>query len=485
MHSSVGLVGALRRPVPSCSPGSSPVRRIVVRNGDEENRLIRREGKHSMSQQPRTVHPHSSKPRLRAALVALAIIGCVISGILLNLGAPSRASGSAFGANFCTPSDRVNCDYVLSSRWARIGPVPTAAVGVGYFATLAVWFLVIGVPNRAGRLWHLFPSIFTTVGMCGSAWFVFVMAARLPVWCTWCVAGHSVNALLFIMTLVSWPRAVAATPPDQPPYPTSMRAVSVLVGSVALVLILLLIGFAHRSQMIARTFQLQSLEATNNIEYVTWRHAQSPLQDIPLRDDEVGFGKPDAPFTLVVFSDFECAHCWEFHLNAVRLVSQFPETLRLVCKHFPASAQCNPYVGSGLHYFACDAAFAAEAARAAGSAKQWHEYLELLYRNRERFDESPYDELARRVGLDEGAFSAAMASEEVRRRVRDDIDLAHRLGVERTPGVFLNGRALANWRITTTDPEPKLDVEKTLALWERLLGEKAAIHRPSPPDHGS
>lgn len=434
-----------------------------------------------MSQQPPTARPYRPKPHLRIALVTLAALGCVISGILLNLAAPSRASGSLFGANFCTPTDHVNCDYVLSSRWARIGPLPTAGLGVAYFTALAVWFLVIGVPNQAGRLWHLLPSILTAVGLCGSFWFVFVMATRLPVWCTWCVAAHMVNALLFALTIATWPRAVAAAPPDQPPYPTSMRAVSVLAGSAAFALMLLIVGFAYRSQMVARAFQLEYLAATNNIEYIAWRHTQSPLRVIPLRDDDAGFGNPDARFTLVVFSDFECVNCWDFHRNAVAMVSQFPGTLRLVTRHYPVSARCNPHVGAGLHYFACDAAFAAEAARATGSAEQWHDYQELLYKNRERFDESPYNELARQVGLDLDAFAAAMTSEEVRRRVEEDIDLAHRLGVERTPAIFLNGRALANWRISTTDPKAKLDIEKTLELWEHLLGETAVLHRQPPP----
>lgn len=438
-----------------------------------------------MSKQPPTARPHQPKPRLRIALVVLAVLGCVISGILLNLAAPSRSSGSLFGANFCTPSDHVNCDYVLSSRWARIGPLPTAALGAAYFAALAMWFLVIGVPNRAGRLWHLFPLILTAVGLCGSFWFVFVMATRLPVWCTWCVAAHVVNALLFALTLLIWPRVAATEPPDQPPYPTSTRAVSVLTGAAVFVLFFLLAGFAYRNQMVARAFQLEYLDATNNIEYIAWRHAQSPLRDIPLRDDDAGFGNPDAPFTLVVFSDFECVNCWDLHRNAVRIVSQFPGVLRLVSRHYPVSARCNPHVGGGLHYFACDAAFAAEAARATGSAEQWHDYQELLYKNRERFDEGPYNELARQVGLDQEAFAAAMTNEEVRRRVGEDIDLAHRLGVERTPAIFLNGRALANWRITTTDPKPKMDIEKTLALWEHLLGETAAIHLSSPPTQGS
>ena len=434
-----------------------------------------------MSQQPLTARPRRPTRRLRIALVALAALGCVISGILLNLSSSARGQGRVFGANFCAPGDHVNCDYVLSSRWARIGPLPTAALGVGCFAALTLWFLVIGVPNRAGRLWHLFPSILTAIGLCGSFWFVFVMATRLPVWCTWCVAAHLVNALLFILTLATWPRASAATPADQPPCPTSMRAVSVLAGSAAFFLFLLLAGFAYRNQLIARAFQLEYLDATNNIEYVAWRHAHSPLRDIPLRDDDAGFGSPDATFTLVVFSDFECVNCWDFHRNAVAMVSQFPGTLRLVTRHYPVSARCNPHVGSGLHYFACDAAFAAEAARATGSTKQWHDYLELLYKNRQRLDEAPYNELARQVGLDQAAFAAAMQSEEVRRRVEEDIDLAHRIGVERTPAIFLNGRTLANWRISTTDPKPRLDIEKTLALWEHLLGETAALHRQPPP----
>ena len=120
-------------------------------------------------------------------------------------------------------------------------------------------------------------------------------------------------------------------------------------------------------------------------------------------------------------------------------------------------------------------------ARATGSPKQWHDYQVLLYKNRARFDETPYNELARQVGLDQDAFAAAMQSEEVRRRVEEDIDLAHRIGVQRTPAIFLNGRALANWRITTTDPKPRMDIEKTVALWEHLLGETATIHRQTPP----
>jgi len=368
---------------------------------------------------------------LRIALVLLAFSGCAVSGILSSLSVPASKPATLLGARLCAPTARINCDYVLSSRWARVGPVPTANLGLAYFVMLAAWFLAVGLPNYGGRGWHLFPLILTACGVCVSVCFLYVMAALLPVWCTWCVAGHVVNILIFLLTVVAWPRTAPGRTdlPDEPPYPSHARAGAVLGGSAAMALMLLLAGLAYRNQMVARRFQLEYLKATNNVEYIAWRFGQSPLQEIPIRGDDVSFGDADAPFTLVVFSDFECNNCWDFHRNVYRIISQFPGTLRCVFKSFPVSARCNPYVGRGLHYVACDAAFAAEAARVTGSVKQTHQYRRLLYENRNRFDAAPYVELARRVGLDPQAFIAAIASDEVHRRVKDDIDLGHRLGV--------------------------------------------------------
>jgi len=148
-----------------------------------------------------------------------------------------------------------------------------------------------------------------------------------------------------------------------------------------------------------------------------------------------------------------------------------------VSKHYPVSKQCNPHVGAGLHFFACDAAFAAEAARETGTAEQVRRYHRLLYENSVQFDQSPYVLLAEEAGIDRQGFSTSYSGEAIHRRVAEDIELAHRLGVEGTPTIFLNNRKLEAWRIVTHDASPRMDVERTLELWERLLGVKAIIHR--------
>jgi len=426
------------------------------------------------------------------ALVVVALAGLGINAVLAQMSVASSSPLGRLGASLCAPGEQVDCGYVLASRWSKIGGVPVAQLGFAYCAVLALWFVLVGIPNHAGRRWHVMPLVLTTGGLCASLWFVYVMAAKLPVWCTWCLGAHAVNGLLFLLTILAWRgvrlsgadmrRVVAdgslplAMPVDIA-RPSNVLACAVLGGSVAMIIMILLYGLAYASAVSLNTLQGKYLEVTNNADYIVWRHSDEQVREIPLRADDEAVGRADAPFALVVFSDYECHMCWELHAEAVRLRSQFPETLRIVFRHFPASAQCNPHVGAGLHYFACDAALAAEAARGIATDSQRHALSRLLYRSRWRLDEAPYRELAEQAGIDIEAFSAAMTGAAAQQRVADDIALGQSLGVEGTPALFLNGRRLYTWRILPADLRGRLDAAGTLALWERLLGVTAVVNR--------
>jgi protein-disulfide isomerase len=147
--------------------------------------------------------------------------------------------------------------------------------------------------------------------------------------------------------------------------------------------------------------------------------------------------------------------------------------VRIVFRHYPLSSACNSKVGTEFHYFSCEAAQAAEAARQVGTPEQVLNYYRLLYANAARLDERPYEKLAAGAGLDAARFAAALRNDAGRDRLREDIALGERLAIDGTPALFLDGRRLRNWRITSGDTEVKVDQEKTLALWERLLGERA------------
>lgn len=422
---------------------------------------------------------HAPRTMLRAALVVLAVAGCVISLVLVRLSLPGDAPATVFGADLCAPSQTVNCDHVLNSRWSRIGPIPVAALGLAYFAALAAWFTVVGLPNRSGRRWHLVPMAVICVGLCGSVGMMLLMAVSLPFWCTWCAAAHAVNGLIFILGLLAWPRSRAAgerdaddVPPEaETPYPSAARALAVGASCGAFALMIAMGGVAYRAQYTAYQFRERYLAATNNVDYVEWRYRRAPEQAITIHPDDLSLGPADAPFTIVAFTDFECSKCEAFFSSAGSLLERFPGTLRCVFKHFPLASTCNPHVEGRMHYFSCEAALAAEAAHAVGTAEQSLAYHKALYASSGRLDDRPYVQLAKEVGLDPAAFSAALDQPGARRRLDADIALGGKLGVEATPTIFLNGRRLPTWKITAGGGN--LDVDQTVALWERLLGAEA------------
>ncbi len=432
---------------------------------------------------------------LRVVLLLLALTGLVTNGVLVLMSVPLVETVAQFGSSLCTPGQHVDCDYVLGSRWSKVAGIPVAFFGAAYCAALAAWFIFIGVPNHEGRRWHAVPLLLTAAGLCASLWFMYVMAAKMPVWCTWCVAAHVINGLLFLCSVLARPRPRSIVPAaDQrtndtavptalsaaTARPSNLMACVVLGGSVAAILVAFLMVFlfvsASNNKKHALRFQGLYVEATNNIEYVVWRHSLEPAHEIPQRPTDETVGRSEAPFKLAVSSDFECRKRWEFLRQAAKLVSQFPPLLRCVFRHYPMCTQCNPHIERSPYYFSCEAAFAAAAAGEVGSEVQMREYCRMLYENHARFDRDVYATLARQTGIDAKRFSAALAAPQTRQHVVDDITLGHDLGVEGTPAMFLNGHRLSTWRILKED-SGKLDVEKTLALWERLLGATAVVNR--------
>ncbi len=410
----------------------------------------------------------SRKPLLKTIALALAILGGVICGVLLRLG--YGTGGPVLGASLCAPTQSVNCDFVLASRWARVGSLPVAALGLAYFVGLAAWLAFVGFPNRAGRVWHLVPLAAGALGLCASIYFVDVMAVHLPVWCTWCLAAHAVNALLYLTMLGGWPRAAPADAAPIAPVPSAARALTVIAGGGGFAVLVIAVIVAVGAQMTVTRLQGEFLKIVNNVDYIAWRYSRGEVREIPIRPDDLTLGPADAANTVVLFADFQCTGCAGFHRYTAQLLKRHPD-VRFVFKHYPMSRACNEYVHEGFHYFACEAAHAAVAARSAGTGQQALAFQSRLFENFGRLDERPYASLAKGVGIDPAKFAAALAGPDPSARLAEDIELAHQLGVEFTPAVFLDGRKLWNWHLLTTDARSQVDLKATEELWDRLLGK--------------
>lgn len=99
----------------------------------------------------------------------------------------------------CPMTGPINCDAVLSSRYALVAgtSVPTSALGIGWFAVSAV--LWAAGPRRAVYAW-------SGVGLAFVAGLVFVEIVLLGAICLWCTAAHVLVLVQFLIAVTIWDR---------------------------------------------------------------------------------------------------------------------------------------------------------------------------------------------------------------------------------------------------------------------------------------
>jgi protein-disulfide isomerase len=155
--------------------------------------------------------------------------------------------------------------------------------------------------------------------------------------------------------------------------------------------------------------------------------AQPSQMDVPLRKDDPAKGPAAAPVTLVVFSDFQCPFCARAEPAVADIEKSYGRDVRIVWKNFPLTS---------IHPYAMPAALAAEAAREQGKFWEMHD---KLFSAQPALAQAPYESYAKELGLDVAKFKAAMASDAVKARVQEDVQVATRLGVNGTPTFVVNG----------------------------------------------
>lgn len=142
-------------------------------------------------------------------------------------------------------------------------------------------------------------------------------------------------------------------------------------------------------------------------------------------------GGANAPVTIVEFIDTECRTCSEPYHTLERLANEMTGKVQLVVMHFPLSQ----------HKHAQKAAEAAEAAREQG--KFW-EYIDLLFKGQNALEINDLKRYATDLGLDRKKFDAALDGTRLSDIVDHDRFEGDKLGVNRTPTIFINGRRSAD-----------------------------------------
>jgi protein-disulfide isomerase len=145
--------------------------------------------------------------------------------------------------------------------------------------------------------------------------------------------------------------------------------------------------------------------------------------DLPIR------GNPNAPVTVVEFSDFQCPYCARSRPTVQRVRATYGDNVRWAFRHFPLD-------------FHSQARKAGEAGACAAEQGNFWEMHDAMFADPGKLHVDELKATARTLGLDPAAFDRCLDSGKYADRVERDLEAGARAGVSGTPAFFINGRPM-------------------------------------------
>ncbi|MHC5005591.1 MAG: thioredoxin domain-containing protein, partial [Planctomycetota bacterium] len=365
--------------------------------------------KNAPKSRPKAAAPAQAErsPAVFFAALAALIVAVIASGMLVlqhlgGLSLPGCGEGSG-------------CAALASSAWGKVPGIgwPVSHVGLAYFVSMAIAWLVTGRRVPAALLWVI------RLGAVLSAMFIVAMVIEGH-FCAYCLAAHVGNFVFWILA-EQLPRA--EVPAGRP---VAAAAALFLVSTAALFGVerTTVRQVQEQAEEDRRESTQQIIEAAGEPEGFTGRYRTGP---------------ENAAIRIVILSDYQCPDCRRIELQARQILEE-RDDVSLSAKHFPMSSQCNPYwTGNDIHPNACWAARAAETAgRLRGNDGFWvmHHWL---FDRRGSFTRDELIAYLQEQEYDVDEFLRIMNSQEMLDLVLADIEEGRSLGLHFTPMVFVNG----------------------------------------------
>ena len=164
-------------------------------------------------------------------------------------------------------------------------------------------------------------------------------------------------------------------------------------------------------------------------------------------------GNSNAKIKIEVFNDYQCPPCAIFNVKLKRIEEEFPNDLQITFRQFPLVA---------THNYAM---LAAQAVEAAGKQGKFREMADLLLERQRKWEaqKSANDAFvyyAKKLKLNVAMFKSDLESQQVKDRIKSDVERARFLELSGTPTVLFNGRKLEFWEMDDLEKLIKENLSK-------------------------
>jgi len=354
--------------------------------------------------------------------VAVLALGGVLDSIYLSISHYRVYSDIAY-ESFCAISRSINCDTVSQSPYSIFIGVPVPVWGIiGYSFFMLLLPFAWSREAQKQRLW----SILLFISLAFSIYSVilaYISTFYIHSYCMMCIVSFGINFLLLYYTWLvrkrfGKPGIIKGLMFDIGfLWEKKKKTASVFLSFMCIVICLLIYFPSY------------------------WNFAPPVLsKSIPSGITDDGYpwiGAENPELEITEFTDYLCFQCKKMHFFLRKLVEKNPDKIRLIHRHFPMDHKYNPIVKEKFHVGSGVMALFAEYAQTQG--KFW-EMNDILFAIVGSTNVLNIKKLADRVGLDYRALSYSTRNSIIRYKVKHDIAIGMRLGIDGTPGYVIDGK---------------------------------------------
>jgi protein-disulfide isomerase len=148
--------------------------------------------------------------------------------------------------------------------------------------------------------------------------------------------------------------------------------------------------------------------------------------DVKVAENNPVLGSPDAPVTIIEFSDFHCQYCGRFVAETMDpIMKDFEGKVKLVYRSYPILGQAS--------------VLAALASGCASDQGKFWEFHDLLFADQQNLTKEAFVKYAGDLALDVETFTKCYDEQQHMSDIQSNYAYAQSLGVTGTPAFFING----------------------------------------------
>lgn len=377
--------------------------------------------------------------------LALALLGVAVSIYSTMHHLEVKASGQTDAA--CNINAQFNCDSVALSKYSEIGGVPLGVIGLGYFVALLV---VLGAAISGSKAAKANVHAYVTLVLIGVVVSVVLGGISIGMLGTYCLACMGIYAVCLMQL------GLVAAVRKSIPAGFDIKAVTSQGGVNAAIAVAAVIAIFNFTRPAPKTHNA----ATPKSDIPT---LAAQAEDIPLAKsaysglgEDYRKGSDNAAVVIHEFADFQCPACQRITATLESIHREYGDRVLIVFRNYPLDNSCNGSVKARIHEHACNAAVMA---RCAGQYGKFWQYADTMFANQQEINEPKLKDWARALGLTTEQIEACWGNQDMLAKIKDDIALGNKLGVDSTPTLFVNGRKVLGGRGIA---ELKTEIDKIL-----------------------